>query len=149
MHINKGDTVRYIGSEGRPDLTKGKCYEVIDVRPDWVAISDDAGEYHSLTIEEVVLVEPIRPKWLQVFQDGDAAPDEGVWAGTTVFDNETQWYCFRVPMDDKLSGEATKGGCHGSIRFINLNGKMNKTPLNPVRAAAMLLAFSEEEEVIE
>lgn len=75
-------------------------------------------------------VDTCNPDWLLVFHTGDTSPDEGVWAGLTIFDNETEWYCFRNK--------------EGELRFLS-HSPATKEPLDAVRAAAMLLVFADEE----
>lgn len=75
-------------------------------------------------------VDTCNPDWLLVFHAGDTSPDEGVWASLTIFDNETEWYCFRNK--------------EGELRFLS-HSPATKEPLDAVRAAAMLLVFADEE----
>lgn len=132
--IKVGDWVRCITS-GRPDLTHNKEYQIIQVYSSdatygMIRVLDDVGDGHDLMDFEYEWLGTRNPDWILVFQKGDTASNEGVWASLTVFDNETQWYCFR--------------NIEGELRFLS-NSPATKEPLDAVRAAAMLLVFADEE----
>ncbi|QNL29764.1 hypothetical protein Saratov15_00121 [Vibrio phage Saratov-15] len=132
--IKVGDWVRYINAGGS-DLTTGKEYEVIKVytgsERGSVRVLDDVEDGHDLFEYEYERVDSSSsPDWILVFQKGDTSPNEGEWASLTVFDNETQWYCFR--------------NIEGELRFVS-DSPATKEPLDAVRAAAMLLVFADEE----
>ncbi|WP_033934241.1 hypothetical protein [Vibrio cholerae] len=136
--LKVGDWVRYVGLSEN-DLTNGWLYEVINVYRDGegtVRVSDDVGDGHDLYRYEYELSDTRNPDWIVVFQEGDEAPDGGQWASLTVFDNDTQWYCYRT--------SKFHSGLEGSIAFQH-NSPATKEPLDAVRAAAMLLVFADEE----
>ncbi|WLJ70794.1 hypothetical protein [Vibrio phage MJW] len=135
--IKVGDWVRYITSGG-PDLTHNKEYQIIQVYSSdgMIRVWDDVGDGHDLMDFEYEWLGTRNPDWIIVFQKGDTSPNDGQWASLTVFDNETQWYCYRTSRFH--SGET------GSISFQH-NSPATKEPLDAVRAAAMLLVFADEE----
>ncbi|ADX87730.1 hypothetical protein [Vibrio phage JSF23] len=132
--IKVGDWVRYITSGG-PDLTHNKEYQIIQVYSSdatygMIRVLDDVGDVHDLMDFEYEWLGTRNPDWILVFQKGDTSPNGGEWASLTVFDNETQWYCFR--------------NIEGELRFVS-DSPATKEPLDAVRAAAMLLVFADEE----
>lgn len=136
-----GDKVKYVGTKSRPDVTYGKIYTVNKVLTHYVEILDDIGDEHEIEKYDVVVVEPApveRPDWLVVYHDGDVTSSGGRWAGVTVYDKESSWYCFRNDAPD------TKDEYMESIKFVN--EEKNLKPLDAYKAAMMLLVFAEEEE---
>lgn len=79
-----------------------------------------------------------RPSWLTIHHDGDPTYHGGTWAGLTIFDEDSSWYCFRN------DGPDTKEDYFNSIKFVN--NEKNMQPLNAWKAAMMLAVFAEEEE---
>lgn len=79
-----------------------------------------------------------RPSWLSVYHEDDLTHSGGHWAGLTIYDEDSSWYCFRA------GGPDIKEEHYNSIKFVNEEKTMQ--PLNVVKAAMMMLVFAEEEE---
>lgn len=77
------------------------------------------------------------PKWIRIYHEGDTVPEgEGEWSSPLIiYDNDTGWYCHR---------NRARKSLYFQYRQSARGGKAEEE-LDPVRAAAMLLVFADEE----
>lgn len=143
MGVRVGDKVRYTSRGGR-DITTDRVYEVIHVysKGDSVRVLDDVADGHDLRHGEW---EPVKTDntldWIRVYHENDVDPVDGdVWSGLTIYDTVYKWYCFR-----KTKTYSRTGGAISVNSILFFTDDPDERPLDPVRAAAMLLAFADEE----
>lgn len=124
------------------DVTLGKVYEVKRAQMCGVTIrEDDEGCAHYIAHAGVrKYQEPLSKseEWIKVYQENDSAPEGGIFAGLTVYDTETSWYCYRETSPDSSDRR-------GGTGVVFHNSKFLTGDLDLVRAAAMLLVLAEEE----